>query len=651
MGLFNRFIDAVSKLCECSRRKPVAQPRPSRFRVEALEPRLLLSADLIPQADLTAASYEELNSGAIVWFQEQPIAEKITIDLNAWDAQTIESPSPAITSDAGYQPETRNSEPETETVSTSTLTPYSSLTCVEDSSSQLAVTSFDDPGGVVAQLMETLRVANAPPMLSEMRLIDDDLSQLNGQIFFLDFDGASGVTYDGPVRVENIGVYPFQLPSDFAGSKTDFIDSVLASLNERFASVGVTFTTTVLASSFLSLEREDTPYSFLSLEGDDKEPAPDPIGGEGVQYSTIYIGGDDSAFSQYGSFFGLAEQVDIGNQDRSDNAFVFSNKIYRPGMSADAYTAALTEVIEHEALHLLGYAHADGRTDGLSSLADAPPEPAPEATITVNSTVDTNAVDEVLTLREAILIANGERSILSSEERSQVVGSPTAASLDLIRFDIPTTDPGFNPESGAWTIRPGVDTRSSGGGLFVTIVIDVGLPEITSPVIIDGTTQPGFNATTHMPIIEIDASKAASSDGFIGSGLVITAGNSTVKGLVINRAPANGISLLIRGGNTIIGNFIGTDLTGTVTDSFGNRSDGIFILDSADNQIGRANNGEGNLISGNFAGIAIVNGGSTGNRVQNNLIGTDITGRFQRGNDFGVLISSSGDRDDEASDN
>ncbi len=37
----------------------------------------------------------------------------------------------------------------------------------------------------------------------------------------------------------------------------------------------------------------------------------------GTEYSTIYIGGDDLAFSSYGSFLGLAEQADVGNVDYS----------------------------------------------------------------------------------------------------------------------------------------------------------------------------------------------------------------------------------------------------------------------------------------------------------------------------------------------
>ena len=53
------------------------------------------------------------------------------------------------------------------------------------------------------------------------------------------------------------------------------------------------------------------------------------------------------------------------------------------------------------------------------------------------------------------------------------------------------------------------------------------LPAITNPVIIDGTTQPGFVGT---PIIVLNGSLAGAN----ANGLTITAGDSTVRGLVID---------------------------------------------------------------------------------------------------------------------
>src|SRR5207253_3134525 len=77
------------------------------------------------------------------------------------------------------------------------------------------------------------------------------------------------------------------------------------------------------------------------------------------------------------------------------------------------------------------------------------------------------------------------------------------------------------------------------------------LPDLTDAVILDGTTQPG---RAESPLIELDGSLAGSG----ASGLRITAGGSTVKGLIINRFSQNGIELAANNGNVIGGNYIGT---------------------------------------------------------------------------------------------
>ena len=73
------------------------------------------------------------------------------------------------------------------------------------------------------------------------------------------------------------------------------------------------------------------------------------------------------------------------------------------------------------------------------------------------------------------------------------------------------------------------------------------------------------------------------------------------------------------------GNYIGTDQSGT--QPLGNRGNGIFVLNALDNLIGGSESGAGNLISGNLGnGIEINGSGSTGNAVQGDFIGLDVTG-------------------------
>ncbi len=93
-------------------------------------------------------------------------------------------------------------------------------------------------------------------------------------------------------------------------------------------------------------------------------------------------------------------------------------------------------------------------------------------------------------------------------------------------------------------------------------------------------------------------------------------------------------------GNLVQGNFIGTDVTGTK--DLGNGLFGVTIANALGNTIGGTARGAGNLISGdNRIGIWMINPNATGNRVQGNLIGTDITGTIALGNSYsGVLIQN-----------
>jgi CSLREA domain-containing protein len=165
------------------------------------------------------------------------------------------------------------------------------------------------------------------------------------------------------------------------------------------------------------------------------------------------------------------------------------------------------------------------------------------------------------------------------------------------------------------------------------------LPEITDPVIIDGTTQPGFAGT---PIIELRGVIVGSEADV----LTITAGNSVVKGLVINTLDYPATALIVRGNgnNRIIGNYIGTDVTGLQQVGQGR---GILIEDSSSNIIGGVTNAERNVISSSSHPISISNTSATEVKTANNVIqgnyigvGADGVTELSSGN-IGVEIYNS----------
>ncbi len=105
-----------------------------------------------------------------------------------------------------------------------------------------------------------------------------------------------------------------------------------------------------------------------------------------------------------------------------------------------------------------------------------------------------------------------------------------------------------------------------------------------------------------------------------------------------NRKSGIFISGPLASGNQVVGNFIGTDATGTT--AVGNGSFGLVIREASNNTVGGMDAAAGNVISGNVAtGLAILDETSTGNVVTSNLIGTDVTGTAAVGNgNTGVLI-------------
>src|SRR5262245_59788383 len=199
------------------------------------------------------------------------------------------------------------------------------------------------------------------------------------------------------------------------------------------------------------------------------------------------------------------------------------------------------------------------------------------ATLTVTNASDSGPGS----LRQAILDSNASVGV-----------------VDTIEFNIPGTPPFVNS-------------------------LDAGSLVVTDPVVIDGTTQPGYAG---LPLFQIRQGL------FDGAGLVLAViptpkgPGSTVRGLSFADL-AEGIR--IEGDFNHVGScFFGTDTTGTLADGNGI---GVYILNADDNVI------SGSLISGNTGyGIRMVN--SFRNRVYDNLIGTKTSGEEALGNPVGISV-------------
>ncbi len=241
------------------------------------------------------------------------------------------------------------------------------------------------------------------------------------------------------------------------------------------------------------------------------------------------------------------------------------------------------------------------------------------ATVTSDNT-DSNTANNTATAtttvqNPSITVTNTNDSGTGSLRQAILTSNASTGTVETINFNIPV--PSGSPPPPANTPR--------------TITPLSALPTITDPVIIDATTQPGYSGT---PIIELNGASAGSANG-----LNLTAGNSTVRGLAINRFSFHAIQIQTNGGNTITGCYIGTDTSGT--SALANGQDAVYVL-TANNTIGGTTTGAGNLISGHAsfnAGI-YLNTGASGTIVQGNRLGTNAAGAAAIPNGFGIVVFS-----------
>ena len=131
--------------------------------------------------------------------------------------------------------------------------------------------------------------------------------------------------------------------------------------------------------------------------------------------------------------------------------------------------------------------------------------------------------------------------------------------------------------------------------------------------------------------------------GVLTTGVNTLIGGTTVDARNVISANNRGVDLNGGSSSTVQGNFIGTDVTGTI--ALSNPNVGVNLNSGLSNNLigglaATPGTPPGNLISGNAGNYGVILGGGASNFIQGNIIGADITGTQSLGNLGGILISS-----------
>ncbi|MEX2663549.1 MAG: hypothetical protein WD227_16580, partial [Vicinamibacterales bacterium] len=171
-----------------------------------------------------------------------------------------------------------------------------------------------------------------------------------------------------------------------------------------------------------------------------------------------------------------------------------------------------------------------------------------------------------------------------------------------------------------------------------TITLASALPVITQPLIIDGTTQVGYNPDAGQPRIHVAGPGTNDFSGFvIGS----TAPDSAIKGLSLTGfgllTPAANIAAIRVGAASVVieGNWLGIKPDGTPVAN----QIGIWISDGSAIVGGTGGPSTRNVISAGRTGIYAS--ASTGSTILGNFIGTSPDGLIARSNsNFGMSLAT-----------
>ena len=122
------------------------------------------------------------------------------------------------------------------------------------------------------------------------------------------------------------------------------------------------------------------------------------------------------------------------------------------------------------------------------------------------------------------------------------------------------------------------------------------------------------------------------------TGISVEGSNNMILSNTISGNEGNGIDLFGEQ-NIVVGNHIGLDMSGTY--AIGNGNAGVMLIGSG-NRVGGIEPGAGNVISGNLEGVTFASSEAGYNLVQGNFVGTDLSGTMAVPNSVGMLVLTSG---------
>lgn len=177
--------------------------------------------------------------------------------------------------------------------------------------------------------------------------------------------------------------------------------------------------------------------------------------------------------------------------------------------------------------------------------------------------------------------------------RAAIIEANASPAVDAISFALPVSDPG--QLAGRWRIQTAT-----------------ALPDITSPVDIDGSTQPGFAGT---PVVVLDGDRLGSHPGLV---LGATSSGSSVTSLSIGDFAAEALRIDGADAITVRGNWFGMDADGSSNPV----GAGLVVIDgSSGTTVGGASAGDGNVFIGAPGSDGLTVRASSGTTVQGNEFG------------------------------